>query len=344
MSICNVTKGTNLPQKVTIADNVLARSAGLLGTTKPDPDKALYLVPCKAIHTFGMKYSLDLVFLNIQGKVVKVVKNLRPNQMTSLVPEANCALEFPPNTIAAHQIEVGDELEVTVDERAPASFAGVKRLLHWPANLCMALLWIQFVLSSFAGWQQRGSVLSLGLLLVNTLLVCLFFTRRESAEISRRPGDWVAAVGTVGMSMALRAHPIASSTLTTISLAIQLIGIAGILHALSSLGRSFGIIPANREVQSAGAYQIVRHPLYATEMIFYLGFLIGNFSLFNLSAVSAILLGQIWRAVSEEKLLARMRSMWRICGKCRIVSCRQFFSASKNFLHGEKFSCGEKFS
>lgn len=273
MSIYNVTKGTNLSQKVTIADNVLARSAGLLGTTQPDIQKALYLVPCKAVHTFGMKYSLDVVFLDIQGRVVKLVENLRPNQMTSLVPRANCALELPPDTIAANPIAVGDELYVIVDEHAPASFEGVKRLLHWPANLFMALMWIQFVLSSFAGWQQHGSVLSLGLLLVNTLLVCLFFTRRESADISRRPVDWVVAIGTVGMSMALRSHPAESSALTTISMAIQLIGIVGILHSLSSLGRSFGIVPANRDVQSAGAYQIVRHPLYATEMIFYFGFL-----------------------------------------------------------------------
>lgn len=305
MAIYNVTKGIQLTQKVALADNVLARSAGLLGTTQPDPDKALYLVPCKAVHTYGMKYSLDLVFLDTQGKVVKVVENLRPNQMTSLVPGANCALEFSPNTLAAGTIEVGDELTVKADARVPVSFAGVKRLLHWPANLFMALLWIQFVWSSLAGWQQNGSILSLGLLLVNTLLVCLFFTRRESGDISRRPMDWMVAVGTVGMSMALRAHPAASSTLTTISVVIQLIGIAGILHSLSSLGRSFGIIPANREVQSSGAYQIVRHPLYATEMIFYFGFFIGNFSLFNLIVVSAILLGQIGRAVSEEKLLSK---------------------------------------
>lgn len=305
MAIYNVTKGTNLTQKVTIADNVLARSAGLLGTHQPDPEKVLYLVPCKAVHTFGMKYSLDLVFLDIQGKVIKVVENLRPNQMTNLVPGANCALEFSPNTLAANQIEVGDELAVKADARAPASFVGVKRLLHWPANLFMALMWIQFVLSSFTGWQQHDSILSLGLLSMNTLLVCLFFTRRESADISRRPVDWMVAVGTVGVSMALRAHPTENNALTTISVMIQLMGIAGILHSLSSLGRSFGIIPANREVQSSGAYRIVRHPLYATEMVFYFGFFIGNFSLFNLIAVSAILLGQIWRAISEEKLLSK---------------------------------------
>lgn len=305
MPIINMTKGTNLTPKVSIASNVLARSAGLLGTATPDPNKALYLVPCKAVHTFGMKYSLDVVFLDIQGKVVKLLQNLAPNKMTSLVPAANCVLELPPNTIAATRLEVGDELYVTVDEKAPASFEGVKRLLHWPANLLMALLWIEFVLSSFMGWQQHGSVLSLGLLLVNTLLVCLFFTRRESADISRRPLDWLIAIGTVGLSMALRSHPAENGALTLISVTLQLIGIVMILGSLSSLGRSFGIVPANRKVQSNGAYQIVRHPLYASEMLFYFGFFLGNFSVFNLFAVVAILAGQIWRAVSEEKLLSK---------------------------------------
>lgn len=305
MPIYNTTKRVHLAQQIMIADNMLARSAGLLGTSQPDMQKALYLTPCKAVHTFGMKYPLDLVFLDGQGKVIKLVENLRPNQMTRLVPAAISALEFSPNTIAANAIEVGDVFEVTVDARMPANFAGIKRLLHWPANLCLALLWIQFVLSSFIGWQQHGSMLSLGILVVNTLLVGLFCTRRESADISRRPLDWAVAIGTVGMSMALRAHPVADSTLAAISLVIQLLGIAGILHSLSSLGRSFGIVPANREVQASGAYQIVRHPLYATEMIFYFGFFIGNLSMFNLFAVSVILFGQIWRAVSEEKLLRK---------------------------------------
>jgi len=305
MPIINVTKGINLEPKVAVASNVLARSTGLLGTAKPDPQKALYLVPCKAVHTFGMKYPLDVVFLDIQGRVVKLFQNLAPNKMTSLVPAANCVLELPPNTIAATQLETGDELYVTIDERAPASFEGLKRLLHWPANLFMALLWIEFVMSSFMGWQQSGGVLSLGLLLVNTLLVCLFFTRRESADISHRPLDWIIAIGTVGLSMALRPHPSANGAVMLISVILQLIGIVSILGALSSLGRSFGIVPANRQVQNAGAYQIVRHPLYASELIFYFGFFLGNFSLFNFIAVVAILAGQIWRAVSEEKLLSK---------------------------------------
>jgi len=270
MPIINITKETNLTQKVSVASNVLARSAGLLGTVAPDPGKALYLVPCKAVHTFGMKYPLDVVFLDIQGRVIKLVQNLAPNKMTSFVPAANCVLELPPNTIAVAPIETGDELYVTVDEYAPASFEGVKRLLHWPANLFMALMWIEFVMSSFMGWQQHGSVLSFGLLLVNTFLVCLFITRRESADISRRPLDWIAAIGTVGLSMALRSHPSANSAVMAISVVLQLIGIVTMLGALSSLGRSFGIVPANRKVQSHGAYQVVRHPLYASEMIFLL--------------------------------------------------------------------------
>jgi len=305
MPIINVTKGITLEQKVAVASNVLARSTGLLATTRPEALKALYLVPCKAVHTFGMKYPLDVVFLDMQGKVVKLFENLAPNKMTSLVPAANCVLELPPNTISASRLEVGDELYVNTDERAPASFEGLKRLLHWPANLFMALLWIEFVMSSFMGWQQSGGILSLGLLLVNTLLVCLFFTRRESADTSHRPLDWIIALGTVGMSMALRSHPGENGAVMLVSLILQLIGIVAMLGALSSLGRSFGIVPANRQVQSAGAYQIVRHPLYSSEMIFYFGFFLGNFSLFNFIAVVAIMLGQIWRAVSEEKLLSK---------------------------------------
>ncbi len=305
MPIINLTKGGKLAQKVTVADNLLARLTGLLGTVRPDPQKALYLTPCAGVHTFGMKYPIDVVFLDGQGKVVRLFQNLPPNRMTKVIPSAKSALELPPDTIAAHAIQTGDCLKVITDARHQEGWAGLKKILHWPANLFMALLWGEFVLSSFLHWRQNGGILSLGLLLVNTLLVFLFLSRRESTDISRRVVDWVIPIVTVGLSMALRPYASGNSSVIALSMAIQVIGIIGMVNALASLGRSFGIIPANRKIKSSGLYKLVRHPLYASEMIFYVGFLLGNFSAFNLAAVLMILPGQIWRAASEEKLLSR---------------------------------------
>jgi protein-S-isoprenylcysteine O-methyltransferase Ste14 len=74
-----------------------------------------------------------------------------------------------------------------------------------------------------------------------------------------------------------------------------------------SLGHSFGIIPACRTIKSAKAYQFVRHPLYASEIIFYFGFLLGNWASLNFAKVLFIVAGQIWRAGAEEDILLQNR-------------------------------------
>tara|TARA_R110002072_G_scaffold172728_5_gene327107 strand:- start:52513 stop:52860 length:348 start_codon:yes stop_codon:yes gene_type:complete len=64
-----------------IADTALARMKGLLGS-KPLADKqGLLMSPCNSIHTLGMKYGLDVVFLNKAGKVKKISRTVKPNRM-----------------------------------------------------------------------------------------------------------------------------------------------------------------------------------------------------------------------------------------------------------------------
>jgi protein-S-isoprenylcysteine O-methyltransferase Ste14 len=73
--------------------------------------------------------------------------------------------------------------------------------------------------------------------------------------------------------------------------------------AVISLGRSFGIVAANRGVRTTGFYRFVRHPLYGSYMISYLGFLVGNLSILNVLLVFLTVLCQYARAVAEERIL-----------------------------------------
>ncbi len=90
----------------------------------------------------------------------------------------------------------------------------------------------------------------------------------------------------------------------TVGLAIQLTGLAGALFSLASLGRSFGLAPANRGVVTRGAYGLVRHPLYATEVITAAGYVLAQPSLWNDLIMGVLLVGQVVRVVAEERLLA----------------------------------------
>ncbi len=303
MPVRNDTKSVSLPQEVLVADTMAGRLSGLLGTDAPDPRKAIHFIPCNGIHTIGMRYPVDVVFLNREGAVLRVVRNLLPNRAAGPVPSSASALEFAAG--ALDNVEVGDRLSVQGDSRHGWNWRAIQTLSRWPVNLFLAVLWSSFVLSLIQSLLQGGGAVSLGLLLVNTLFMVLFLTRRDSHETTNRPLDWFAAGLTVMVSLTLRPAPAAVHALIVASLALQMTGIAAMFFSLACLGRSFGIVAANRSVKCGGAYRVVRHPLYASELVFYFGFLLGNPGVYNGLAVLFILAGQMLRITAEERLLSR---------------------------------------
>ena len=85
---------------------------GLLGKKELPTGDALWIKPCFSVHTFFMKFPIDVLFLNKQNQVIAVVSNITPNRMTRLYPQSFSVLELPPGTIAASNTELGDELEI----------------------------------------------------------------------------------------------------------------------------------------------------------------------------------------------------------------------------------------
>ncbi len=106
----NSTRGTVVAERVTWATGD-ARQRGLLGRTSLDPDEGMYIVPTHWIHMFGMRFSIDVVFLSKRGRVVAVQHGLKRNRVSRLVPSAEGALELPAGTLRATQTAVGDQIE-----------------------------------------------------------------------------------------------------------------------------------------------------------------------------------------------------------------------------------------
>jgi protein-S-isoprenylcysteine O-methyltransferase Ste14 len=131
----------------------------------------------------------------------------------------------------------------------------------------------------------------------------LILIRRHSEAQSDKVIDW--CLGFLGTNVALLTMPAHPGTLITQEWCsvILLFGFVVQVASKVTLGRSFGIVAANRGVKIDGPYRFVRHPIYSGYLITHVGFLLGFPSVHNLIVYSAALAIQIARLLREEHLL-----------------------------------------
>ncbi len=99
-----------LADRADIADSSAKRRTGLLKHSGLEPGEGLWIAPCEGVHTFGMKFPIDVVFLNRKKKVLKTRSNMvRGRIAISLL--ANSVLELPAGTLTATGTTVGDQLD-----------------------------------------------------------------------------------------------------------------------------------------------------------------------------------------------------------------------------------------
>lgn len=80
------------------------------------PEEALWLVPSKGIHTVGMKFPIDVLFLSKENKVVAVISGIPPYRASGVHLSAYSVLELPDGTIKKSHTEIGDQLDITLVE------------------------------------------------------------------------------------------------------------------------------------------------------------------------------------------------------------------------------------
>jgi len=102
--------GQILFENIQAANSMTSRLIGLMFRSSPSGD-GLLLDPCNSIHTFFMRYPLDVVFLGKNNQVVKIIRNLRPWKMTWIYFKARKVLETPSGKLA-NDLKEGDTLEV----------------------------------------------------------------------------------------------------------------------------------------------------------------------------------------------------------------------------------------
>jgi hypothetical protein len=110
--VYNQTKSSCLGEQIEIADSSRRRMVGLLGKRSLAPGCGLFIVPSQAIHTVGMSFPIDVIFVDKKNTVVGVREAIPPFRMTKVFWKALGVLELPVGTIRDSCTQVGDQLKV----------------------------------------------------------------------------------------------------------------------------------------------------------------------------------------------------------------------------------------
>ena len=111
VSARNTSRETILGDRIRVAEAGLSRIIGLLGERKLTPGDGLLIVPSQGVHTLGMQFSIDVVVLDGDWRVLDVRKRMRPFLVTRIYFKAAAVLELPPGTVDHSRTRIGDSVE-----------------------------------------------------------------------------------------------------------------------------------------------------------------------------------------------------------------------------------------
>ena len=112
--VYNKTREAFVGIDIEVADTYVRRLLGLLGKTRRwcRPGKGIWIVPSRGIHTIGMLFPIDIVFLSKEKRVLGIEEYVRPFRISKVYLHADSVLELPPYTIFQAGVKVGDLLEI----------------------------------------------------------------------------------------------------------------------------------------------------------------------------------------------------------------------------------------
>ncbi|MGH9773586.1 MAG: DUF192 domain-containing protein [Candidatus Acidiferrales bacterium] len=112
--VYNRTRESFIATELTVANTYIRRLVGLLGKGKrwSRPGRGMWINPSHGVHTIGMTFPLDLIFLNQDKQVVSVEEHVRPFRFSIVSLKAASVLELPAHTVFRTGTQVGDLVEI----------------------------------------------------------------------------------------------------------------------------------------------------------------------------------------------------------------------------------------
>jgi protein-S-isoprenylcysteine O-methyltransferase Ste14 len=155
----------------------------------------------------------------------------------------------------------------------------------------------------FADFMRTGRFTGLLLLVSESMVVVFTIARRRARLVDRSVESGVMTMMSVAGPPLLRATDAPGLLPDVVTALLATVGLGLVIAAKFTLGRSFGIVPANRGVIVGGPYSFVRHPIYTGYLITHLGFLIAHPTPWNVMIAVAADAALIVRALIEERVL-----------------------------------------
>ena len=167
------------------------------------------------------------------------------------------------------------------------------------SDLLLMIGWALYAGLFLKRLMSGGGLVQLGQVAAVTVFAVLFLLRRPA---QRSGTAWETLLALAGTFLPVAVRP-APGNLYWLGEIIQVAGLTGMVAAAISLGRSFAIAPADRGLRTTGLYAWVRHPLYAMEISYFVGYLVANPSWRNLAILIANITVQLLRVLREERIL-----------------------------------------
>ncbi|MEA2447680.1 MAG: uncharacterized protein QOK47_1317 [Actinomycetota bacterium] len=98
-------------RRIRFADSAWGRMRGLMFVPHMPPDEALVLDPARQVHTFGMRFNIDVIFCDDEWNVVHLVRRMRPGRITRWVRHGRRVIELPGGAVP-QALSAGDRLEL----------------------------------------------------------------------------------------------------------------------------------------------------------------------------------------------------------------------------------------
>jgi protein-S-isoprenylcysteine O-methyltransferase Ste14 len=173
------------------------------------------------------------------------------------------------------------------------------------ARVVVVALFTLMAIRIGSDFLATGRITGLLLLASETLVVVLTVLRRGTSEVDRSYRARLLTAFSMMGPVLVRPATVTALAPELATVLLSAVGLSVVIAGKLSLGRSFGLMPANRGVVSNGLYRLVRHPIYMGYLITHSGFLAANPTLWNVVMLVGADIALLWRAVCEEQTLGK---------------------------------------